>query len=126
MHARPSIPDAVQPPALRAFAALADRIDRLEAAAEALAGPNRADHDLDDLRALVLVRLEDEDAILAIALAEWLAADPEHAHIMRLEAFLPWRGFAGGWDRAVPRWVRILATHADLASPGLVAPVRPG
>lgn len=128
MVARPSTPADVHPPALRALAALADRIDRLEAAAEALAGPDPSWDGLDDLRALVLARLDDEDAILAVALAEWLAADPEHAHIIRLAAFLPWRDPRGGWDRHAPRWARVLATHAELARPGLAesAPAHPG
>jgi hypothetical protein len=128
MFARPSTPGDVHPPALRALAVLADRIDRLEAAAEALAGPDRLGEGLDDLCALVLMRLEDEDAILAVALAEWLAADPEHAPILRLEAFLPWRAPGGGWDLQAPRWARVLATHAELARPGLAepAPAWPG
>lgn len=134
MVARPWTPADVHQPALRSLAALAARIDRLEAAAEALAAPGHPEDeldeidDLDDLRALLLSRLQDEDAILAVALAEWLAADPEHAHILRLEAFLPWRGPDGAWDRAAPRWARVLATHAEIARPGLAesAPAWPG
>ncbi len=126
MVARPSTPGQVTPLALRSLAALADRIDRLEVAAEALAGPEPAEDGLDDLRALVLARLETEDAILAIAIAEWLAADPEHAHILRLAAFLPWRDPRTGWHRHAPHWARILATHAELAQPGLTTPAYSG
>ncbi len=125
MITRPSAPADISPAALRSLAALADRIDRLEAAAEALAGADPTGDGLDDLRALVLVRLEDEDAILAIALAEWLAADPEHAHILRLATVLPWQDPRTGWLRRAPRWARILATHAELVQPGLTTPAHP-
>lgn len=111
---RPVTVGEIDEPTLRCLAARAARIDRLEAAAE-------DSGDLPNLRDRLLDRLVEEDFALADALAAWIAIDPEHAHLLRFLVVLPWQR-EGAWRDDVPRWVHILATHAELARPGLADP----
>jgi hypothetical protein len=64
---------------------------------------------------LVSERYEDEDRELEAAIAEWLAADPEHWHILRLAVLDPWQEGPGAWRAGVPGWVAVMGTDAVLA-----------